>query len=129
MDNLNRVLISCREDSVFLDALKANLDSGFDGKSVPMGQLGIWEMSLAAVQAFRGREQETEKDNSILALEKTLLQVWIICGDLLIRYIYDLHIRVACERCAPNGRFQKDYWYSFLKVSSLDSHSLNHLSL
>ena len=76
VENLSRLLATCREDGIFVDALKANLDCGFSGKCDPAGQLGIWEMSLAAVQAFQGRKEEVEKADLILAMEKALLQVW-----------------------------------------------------
>ena len=75
VQKLHRLLDSCRKDGVFLDVLKANLDSGFGGKNDPTGQLGVWEMSLAAVQALEKQSEEIEKADSILAMEKALLQV------------------------------------------------------
>ena len=75
VENLSCLLTSCRDDGIFLEALKANLEAGFSGKPEPLGQLGIWEMSLAAVQAFRGHKEEIEMADSILAMEKALLQV------------------------------------------------------
>ena len=75
IDSLQQLVETARDQSLFLDVLKANLESGFGGKSDPTNQLGIWDLSLAALQAFRDGKDEVEKAESILAMEKALLQV------------------------------------------------------
>ena len=75
IDGLQQLVKTARDQSLFMDVLKANLESGFGGKSDPTNQLGIWDLSLAALQAFRDGKDEVEKAESILAMEKALLQV------------------------------------------------------
>jgi len=74
IDDLQQLVKTARDQSLFMDVLKANLESGFGGKSDPTSQLGIWDLSLAALQAFRDGKDEVEKAESILAMEKALLQ-------------------------------------------------------
>ena len=76
VESLSRLLASSRDEGLFLDVLKTNAESVLGGKADPTGQLGLWEMALAAVQAFKGRREELDKADSILAMEKALLQVW-----------------------------------------------------
>merc|ERR1712228_851274 len=73
-ESLHRLVTKRRDDGIFLDVLKANFDSGF-GKVDPTSQLGLWDMSLAADLAFRGLKDEMDKAESIVAMEKALLQM------------------------------------------------------
>ena len=71
--------------------------------------MGLWDLCLAAVEAFVGKRDEVEKSDSILAMEKALLQ--LICASIgkIVQYF--------------KGQIMKYYTFSIIICSFFGLHS------
>lgn len=69
IENMEKSIDDARANGYVKDVLDASFIANSE-----IGHLGIWQMALACIETFLGNKSEVEKTDSLLSIEKALLQ-------------------------------------------------------